>query len=251
MLLLVTAATDYARFARISRRDVAAAAAKDLKAAAKKSYSKLRAAQVADYQALFNRVKLELPAAKSDIATQPTPTRIAAQDLARDPALAVLYFNFGRYLLISSSRPGGMPANLQGLWADTVSPPWSADYHLNINLQMIYWPADVCNLGELNEPLIGYIESLQAPGARTAQAYYAAHGWVAHVLANAWGFTSPGESASWGPRPATPPGFATICGIIGGSAATSNICVKFIRSCAGLRSFSATCSPNTPPTTGW
>jgi len=198
VLLLVTAATDYERFAQISRRDVAAAAARDLKAAAKKSYSKLRAAQVADYQALFNRVKLELPATSSDIATQPTPARIAAQALAHDPALAVLYFNFGRYLLISSSRPGGMPANLQGLWADTVSPPWSADYHLNINLQMIYWPADVCNLGELNEPLIGYIESLQAPGARTAQAYYGAHGWVAHVLANAWGFTSPGESASWG-----------------------------------------------------
>ncbi|HZI30918.1 MAG TPA: glycoside hydrolase family 95 protein, partial [Candidatus Binatia bacterium] len=119
-------------------------------------------------------------------------------NLADDPSLAVLYFNFGRYLLISSSRPGGMPANLQGLWADTVSPPWSADYHLNINLEMIYWPADVCNLGELNEPLIAYIESLQAPGAKTAKAYYNAHGWVAHVLANAWGFTSPGESASWG-----------------------------------------------------
>jgi alpha-L-fucosidase 2 len=129
---------------------------------------------------------------------KPTSARIAAQNLANDPSLAVLYFNFGRYLLISSSRPGGMPANLQGLWADTVSPPWSADYHLNINLQMIYWPAEVCNLSELNEPLFGYIESLQAPGSKTAKAYYNARGWVAHVLANAWDFTSPGESASWG-----------------------------------------------------
>jgi alpha-L-fucosidase 2 len=198
VLLLVTAATDYERFAKISGRDAANVAARDLSRAAKKNYSKLLAAHIADYRRYFDRVKLELPAADSEISTQPTPERIAAQNLAADPSLAVLYFNFGRYLLISSSRPGGMPANLQGLWADTVSPPWSADYHLNINLQMIYWPADVCNLSELNEPLFSYIESLQANGAKTAKAYYDARGWVAHVLANAWDFTSPGESASWG-----------------------------------------------------
>jgi alpha-L-fucosidase 2 len=198
VLLLVTAATDYERFAKMSRRDVAAAAKKDLEHAAKKDFSKLLAAHVADYQSFYNRVKLELPETNSEISTKPTPERIAAMDLKSDPALAVLYFNFGRYLLISSSRPGNMPANLQGLWTDTVSPPWSADYHLNINLQMIYWPADVCNLGELNEPLFSYIESMQANGARTAKNYYAARGWVAHVLANVWDFTSPGESASWG-----------------------------------------------------
>lgn len=198
VLLLITAATDYERFAKISRRDAAAAAAGDLKAAARRNYFQLLAAHVADYQSWFDRVELELPQTGPETSALPTPERIAAQDLAGDPSLAVLYFNYGRYLLISSSRPGGMPANLQGLWADSISPPWSADYHLNINLEMIYWPADVCNLGELNEPLFGYIESLQAPGARTAKAYYNAHGWVAHVLANAWGFTSPGESASWG-----------------------------------------------------
>ncbi len=198
VLLLVTAATDYERFAKISGRDVAAAAAKDLNRTAAKSFARLRAAHLADYQGFFNRMKLELNTPDSSISCRPTPDRIAAQNLAADPSLAVLYFNFGRYLLISSSRPGGMPANLQGLWADTVSPPWSADYHLNINLEMIYWPADVCNLGELNEPLIAYIKSLQASGAKTAKAYYNAHGWVTHVLANAWDFTSPGESASWG-----------------------------------------------------
>jgi alpha-L-fucosidase 2 len=198
VLLLVTAATDYKRFAEISGRDVAKAAAQDMARAAKKNFSRLLAAHVKDYQSYFNRVKLELASAGSEISTRPTPERIAARDLKNDPALAVLYFNFGRYLLISSSRPGGMPANLQGLWADTVSPPWSADYHLNINLQMIYWPAEVCNLTELNEPLFGYIESLQANGAKTAKNYYAARGWVAHVLANAWDFTSPGESAAWG-----------------------------------------------------
>ena len=91
-----------------------------MKRAAKKNYSKLLAAHVADYQSYFDRVKLELPAPDSEISAKPTPARIAAQDLDNDPSLAVLYFNFGRYLLISSSRPGGMPANLQGLWADTI-----------------------------------------------------------------------------------------------------------------------------------
>ena len=198
VVLLLTAATDYERFAKISRRDVAAAAAKDLKSAARKKYSQLLTAHIADYQSLFNRVKWELAVSPSEISIQPTPVRIAAVNLANDPSLAVLYFNFGRYLLISSSRPGGMPINLQGLWTDTTSSPWSADYHLNVNLQMMYWPSETCNLSELNEPLFGYIESLQAPGAETAKTYYNARGWVAHVLANAWGFTSPGESASWG-----------------------------------------------------
>jgi alpha-L-fucosidase 2 len=201
VLLLVTAATDYERFAKVSRRDVAAAAAKDLDVMAKKNYPTLLAAHVADYQKFFNRVKLELVSINSEISSKPTPDRLAAKNLAADPSLAVLYFNFGRYLFISSSRPGGMPANLQGIWADTTSPPWSADYHLNVNIQMIYWPAEVCNLTELNEPLFAYIESLQVPGAKTAKAYYNAHGWVAHVLANAWCFTSPGESASWGLTP--------------------------------------------------
>ncbi|MDR3458039.1 MAG: glycoside hydrolase family 95 protein [Verrucomicrobiae bacterium] len=201
VVLFVSAATDYERFAKMSCRDVAAAARKDLAAAVKKDFAQLLAAHTADYQTYFNRVKLELAATNSDISAKSTPERIAAKDLANDPSLAVLYFNFGRYLLISSSRPGGMPANLQGLWADTVSPPWGADYHLNVNIQMIYWPAEVCNLTELNEPLFAYIESLQAPGAKTAKDYYGAHGWVAHVLANAWGFTSPGESAAWGLTP--------------------------------------------------
>jgi len=202
VVLLITAATDYERFAKMSRRDVAAAAEKDLEAAAKKNFSKLLSAHIADYQSFFNRVKLELPDIQTrNPAITPTPERIAATNLVNDPSLAVLYFNFGRYLLISSSRPGGMPANLQGLWADTVAPPWGADFHLNVNIQMIYWPAEVCNLTELNEPLFAYIESLQEPGAKTAKDYYGAHGWVAHVLANAWGFTSPGESAAWGLTP--------------------------------------------------
>ena len=201
VLLFVTAATDYERFAHLSRRDPAAAAGMDLQSAAAQSYAHLRKIHVRDYQRYFNRVKLNLPTSPGEVGQKPTPDRLAARNLSADPSLAVLYFNFGRYLLISSSRPGGMPANLQGLWADSVSPPWGADYHLNVNIQMIYWPAEVCNLTELNEPLFAYIASLQEPGARTAQKYYGAHGWVAHVLANAWGFTSPGESAAWGLTP--------------------------------------------------
>jgi alpha-L-fucosidase 2 len=196
--LMVTAETDYERFAKISRRDVAAAAAADLKGAAVKSYDQLLITHLKDYQGWYDRVKLQLSGSEAAISSRPTPERIAALDLADDPALAVLYFNYGRYLLISSSRPGGIPANLQGIWADNLNPPWNADFHLNINLQMIYWPAEVCNLSELNEPLFAYIESMTANGAKTARAYYNARGWVAHVLANAWDFTSPGESASWG-----------------------------------------------------
>jgi alpha-L-fucosidase 2 len=112
--------------------------------------------------------------------------------------LAALYFNFGRYLLISSSRPGGFPANLQGIWAEEIHTPWTGDWHLDINVEMNYWPAEVCNLSDLTKPLFDLIASLEEPGARTAQAYYHARGWVAHVIANPWGFTSPGESADWG-----------------------------------------------------
>jgi alpha-L-fucosidase 2 len=100
--------------------------------------------------------------------------------------------------LISSSRPGGFPANLQGIWAEEIHTPWTGDWHLDMNVQMNYWPAEVCNLSELTQPLFALIDSLQAPGARTAHDYYHARGWVAHVITNPWGFTSPGESASWG-----------------------------------------------------
>jgi alpha-L-fucosidase 2 len=127
---------------------------------------------------------------------------------AGDPALAALYFNFGRYLLISSSRPGGLPANLQGIWAEEIHTPWNGDWHLDINVQMNYWPAEVCNLSELHEPLHQLIASLVEPGRKTARAYYNSRGWVAHVITNPWGFTSPGEAASWG---ATVSGSAWLC----------------------------------------
>ncbi|MDR2025944.1 MAG: glycoside hydrolase N-terminal domain-containing protein [Prevotellaceae bacterium] len=117
----------------------------------------------------------------------------------RDPELPVLYFNFGRYLLISSSRAGLLPANLQGLWAHEYQTPWNGDYHLNINIQMNYWLAETTNLSDLAEPLHRFNAALQKNGEKTARAYYnAPAGWVAHVISNPWLFTSPGEGAGWG-----------------------------------------------------
>lgn len=109
-----------------------------------------------------------------------------------------LYFQFGRYLLISSTRPGLLPPNLQGLWANAVQSPWNGDYHLNINLQMNLWPSEVTNLSELHEPLIEWTKAQVKSGEQTARTFYNARGWVTHILGNVWGFTAPGEHPSWG-----------------------------------------------------
>jgi alpha-L-fucosidase 2 len=207
VLLLFAAATDYKGFAGRQLSDPIAATLADIDKASKKSFDELRAAQKADHGKWFDRVELSLPATAN--SALPTDARLVgfAQG-AEDPALAALYFNFGRYLLISSSRPGGLPANLQGIWAEEIQTPWNGDWHLDINVQMNYWPAQVCNLPELQEPLNKLIASLVEPGRKTAKAYYNARGWVAHVITNPWGFTSPGESASWG---ATVSGSAWLC----------------------------------------
>ncbi len=198
-LLFVTAATDIKTFAGRRVTDARAAAEADLARATAISYEKLRATHVADYRRYFDRVALDLGAPDSAAAARPAPERLRSfHDGAPDASLAALYFNFGRYLLISSSRPGGLPANLQGIWADKIQTAWNGDWHTNINVQMNYWPAEVTNLSELHEPLFALIESLVAPGQKTARAYYDARGWVSFLLANPWGFTSPGESASWG-----------------------------------------------------
>ncbi len=200
--LFITAATDYAGFAGRRTPDPDAAALADLERACRRTYGEIKQDHLADYRKWFGRITLCLSddqTASAESATLPTNRRLEA--LAQggsDPALAALYFQFGRYLLISSSRPGGLPAHLQGLWAEELQTPWNGDYHLDINVQMNYWPAEVCNLSELHQPMLKLIAALQAPGARTAQAYYGARGWVAHVITNVWGFTAPGEHASWG-----------------------------------------------------
>jgi alpha-L-fucosidase 2 len=209
VLLLITAATDYQGFAERHTPDTLAASAREMIGAASKTYGALLAAHVADFQRYFNRVELNLGPANTLAAALNTPARLKAFAAGHaDPGLAALYFQYGRYLLISSSRPGGLPANLQGIWAEGVQAPWNADWHLNVNVQMNYWPAEVTNLSELQQPLFALIASLQEPGARTARLYYNARGWVAHVITNPWGYTSPGEGASWG---STTTGSAWLC----------------------------------------
>jgi len=172
---------------------------RDLTRAAAKTYSQLLETHRADHQRLYRRVSLRLGSAAATakavaLRTSPTDERLdAVRRGASDPALDALYFQFGRYLLIASSRPGDLPANLQGVWNDSMSPPWDADYHLNINLQMNYWPAEVTNLAELHEPLFDFLDSLREPGRKTAKVHYGARGFVAHHITDIWGFTSPGD----------------------------------------------------------
>jgi len=209
VLLLVTALTDIRSFAGRRSDQPEAAAEEDLNRAAAKSYRQLVRAHVADYRRWHDRAALTLGPANPAAEALPMPARLAAfANGASDPSLPALYFEFGRYLLISSSRPGGLPANLQGIWADQIQTPWNGDWHLNVNVQMNYWPAEATNLSEMAEPLFALIASLQEPGAKTARAYYGAGGWVAHVIANPWNFTSPGESATWG---STNTGSAWLC----------------------------------------
>lgn len=208
VLLLLTAATDFDGFAGRHTHDPSAASAADLSAAAHLSYAELLARHETDYGGYFGRVRLQLGPV-TPVDARPTVDRLAAASAgAPDPGLAALDFQFGRYLLISSSRPGGLPANLQGLWAEGTQTAWNGDWHLNVNVQMNYWLAEPTGLGDLADPLFALITSLPTPGTHTAQSYYAAPGWVAHVMTDAWGFTSPGEQASWG---STSIGSAWLC----------------------------------------
>lgn len=169
-------------------------------------YFKLRAEHIHKYQEKFNRVTLKLGDEKyADLSAN---KRLIGFQKNDDPAFAALYFQFGRYLMICGTRENSMPLNLQGLWANGIQTPWNGDYHLNINLQMNYWMAEVCNLSELHKPLIDFTKSLVPSGEATAKTFYNAEGWVAHVITNPWHFTAPGEHASWG---ATNTGGAWLC----------------------------------------
>lgn len=175
-------------------------AAKRLDAAAKKSYPDLKAAHVADYRKYFRRVSLGL--GTSDAAKLPTDERLKNYgDGRRDPAFAALFYQYGRYLLISSSRPDNpLPANSQGIWGDGLDLPWKCDYKSNINYQMNYWAAEMANLSEMHLPMLRMTMNLVAPGTKTAQAYFGPDtpGWVYGYTVNGWGWTSPGARLSWG-----------------------------------------------------
>ncbi|UOY04942.1 glycoside hydrolase family 95 protein [Muricauda sp. SCSIO 64092] len=154
-----------------------------------RSYQNILQDHITDYQRLFNRVRIELPA--TEAAKFATDERIAAQaNGAYDPSLAALYFQFGRYLLISSSRKGNLPANLQGIWADGIAPPWNSDYHININIQMMYWPAEITNLSECHIPFLEFIGKLRENGRKTAKELYGAKGFTAHHTTDVWHFTT-------------------------------------------------------------
>jgi alpha-L-fucosidase 2 len=195
VIIFFAAATDIKTFAGRKVDDARAQAEADLQRIQGRGFEELLKEHVADYGRYFGRVSLDL----GEAVDLPTPERLKRFSAGKpDPDLAALFFDFGRYLLISSSRPGLLPANLQGIWAEEYQTPWNGDWHTNINAQMNYWPAESTNLSELHEPLFALIRSLVEPGRKTAQAYYGARGWVSFLLSNPWGFTSPGESASWG-----------------------------------------------------
>ena len=174
--------------------------------ATSKQYAKLKSNHIAAHQRLYSRVDLNLGTVSDSILSLPTNKRLELSKKTGHPdaLLVETYFQFGRYLLISSSRPGGMPANLQGIWAWQMNPPWSADFHTNINVQMNYWPAEITNLSELHLPLFDLADALVKPGERTARVMYGARGWVVHHLTDAWGFTAPAD----GPQGIWPMGAA-------------------------------------------
>lgn len=182
VLIFLTASTNY------WGGDPAALTQTQLAAASLKSYDALQKIHTEDYQKYFKRVDLDL--GSGEAVYFPTDARLVAMQGGNvDPNLIKLYYQFGRYLLISSSRPGDLPANLQGIWADGLRPPWSADYHININIQMNYWLAEMTNLSELHEPFLKFIDALRADGRKTAKDMYGLPGVVAHYTTNAWLFT--------------------------------------------------------------
>lgn len=181
--------------------DPAKTTAEWMERAAGKGFDRLFKAHYADYAALYGRVKFDLAGKSSD---RPTDKRLADyRQGAEDHGLESLYYQYGRYLLIASSRPGNLPANLQGIWHNNVDGPWRVDYHNNINLQMNYWPALPAGLTECAEPLTDFIRLLEQPGRRTAKAYWGARGWAAGISANIFGFTAPleGQDMGWNYNP--------------------------------------------------
>lgn len=205
VLLLAAAATSYRRFDDVSG-DPAADDRARLARASRKPWSALLAAHRADHRRLFRKVSVDF--GTTGAALRPTDERIRLSPTTHDPALAALYFQYGRYLLIACSRPGGQPANLQGLWNDQMNPPWGSKFTININTEMNYWPAEPTGLADCVKPLIEMVRDLSVTGARTARAMYGARGWVAHHNTDLWRATAPIDGAKYG---VWPTGGAWLC----------------------------------------
>jgi alpha-L-fucosidase 2 len=196
--LLVAAATSYVNYADVSG-DPVKMVRQQTEAAAAKPYARLRSGHVHAHQMLFRRLSLRIGSGAAD--ARPTNQRIAVAGQQPDPGLAALYVQYGRYLLLSSSRPGSQPANLQGLWNEGTNPPWGGKYTININTQMNYWPAESANIGECVEPLLRMVEDLSVTGAVTASKGYGARGWMAHHNTDLWRATAPIDGPLWGMWP--------------------------------------------------
>ncbi len=164
-----------------------------------KNYETLLKDHVSDYQSFFRRVSLDL--GSTEAVKKPTDQRLNEFATGDDPQLVELYFQFGRYLLISSSRPGGQPANLQGIWNYQLTPSWDSKYTVNINTEMNYWPSEITNLTEMNEPLVKMVQELSQTGRQTARDMYGAGGWVLHHNTDIWRITGPIDGAFWGQWP--------------------------------------------------
>lgn len=193
--LLLAGATSFKNFHDVSA-DPAQRNEQTLKASAGKSAAALLKAHVDDYQRLFRRVAIDL--GRTEAADQPTNERVKAAATKDDPQLSALFFQFGRYLLIASSRPGGQPANLQGLWNDQLQPPWDSKWTVNINTEMNYWHAEVTNLSECHEPLFDLIDDVVVTGRTTAQSHYGCRGWVLHHNTDLWRGAAPINHANHG-----------------------------------------------------
>ena len=197
-VLLITAATSFRKFDDVGG-DPEAIAKQHITASAGKSFAALRDTHLANYQPLFRRVSIDL--GKTDSMKLPTDERIRHFAEGNDPQLAALCYQFARFLLIGSSRPGGQPANLQGIWNDSLNPPWQSKYTININAEMNYWPAESGHLGECVEPLIRMVEDLTITGARTAKNMYGARGGMVHHNTDLWRATAPIDGPNWGMWP--------------------------------------------------
>jgi alpha-L-fucosidase 2 len=203
--IIVAARTNYEmrhpnyRAAGTGPADVAAA---DVLRAAEARHDSLLERHRTDHQELFGRVWFSLDSSVRGVPTDLLRSTYGQGNAAADRLLETLYFNYGRYLLIASSRPGSLPANLQGVWNDKATPPWNADYHVNINLQMNYWPAEVANLSETTAPLFDFVDHLVPPGRLAARRYFGAPGWTMFLNTNAWGYVGPIDwpTAFWQPE---------------------------------------------------
>lgn len=191
----ISIATNYINYADISA-DEQKRALGHLDRSWKKTYAQLKQEHIAAYQQYFNRVKIDL--GTTDAAKAPTDERLRNFSMDNDPQFVALYFQFGRYLLISCSQPGGQPANLQGIWNNSVKPPWDSKYTININTEMNYWPAEKDNLSEMHEPLIQMVKELSVTGRETARVMYGARGWLAHHNTDLWRITGPVDNIFWG-----------------------------------------------------